>query len=288
MNIDDPKLTAFALDELDEPERSTIARGVADSPEARRYVEETRELSRALKNGFAADLQSQRPQTRVRRAPMLIDIHDDAWFWSIGRPLAIAATIAIFALLAAIAIGTYKSRSNSNPPVAVDYEPIEGEQGPGGASEFSGPATVANPLRIGTIDRIERVVIGELNGDPHLEDGELRLIEIINDAYRIERLKQRLKVPVLSKQSHRTLGNRGYGLIFLDRGGRILATARFCRLPQTGFVLQPLQNAYERDGRYFLGRGEVVPGAWKSDVDYSGYAIAFPDWNECVGYAPNA
>ena len=29
MNVDDPKLTAYALDELDEPERSAIARAIA-------------------------------------------------------------------------------------------------------------------------------------------------------------------------------------------------------------------------------------------------------------------
>src|ERR1051325_9760653 len=46
MNTDDPKLTAFALDELAEPERSTIARAIADSPQAQRYVEKTRELAR--------------------------------------------------------------------------------------------------------------------------------------------------------------------------------------------------------------------------------------------------
>src|SRR2546425_332805 len=39
MNIDDPKLTAFALDELDEPERSTFARAVARPPAKRADVE---------------------------------------------------------------------------------------------------------------------------------------------------------------------------------------------------------------------------------------------------------
>jgi len=38
MSPDDPKLTAFALDELDEPEKSAIARALANSPEAQRFV----------------------------------------------------------------------------------------------------------------------------------------------------------------------------------------------------------------------------------------------------------
>ena len=43
MNLDDPKLTAFALNELDEPERSQVAQAIAESPEAQRAVDETRE-----------------------------------------------------------------------------------------------------------------------------------------------------------------------------------------------------------------------------------------------------
>src|SRR2546422_10396423 len=102
MNIDDPKLTAFALGELDEPDRSTIAREVAESPEAQRVVDETRELARALKNEFAAELNE-----KARPARNLSDIRDDPWFWGIGRPLAVAAVIAIFAVLSVLLIGTY-------------------------------------------------------------------------------------------------------------------------------------------------------------------------------------
>jgi len=58
INLDDPKLTAFALGELDEPERSTIAREIAESPEAQRVVDETRELAGMLKKEFAMELQT--------------------------------------------------------------------------------------------------------------------------------------------------------------------------------------------------------------------------------------
>src|ERR1043166_3328286 len=100
MNIDDPKLTAFALDELDEPERSTIARAVADSPEAQRYVEETRELADALKEQFAAELETDTPASVPAN---LVDIRDDSWFWAIGRPLAIAAVMALCAVVGGVA-----------------------------------------------------------------------------------------------------------------------------------------------------------------------------------------
>ena len=99
MNTDDPKLTAFALDELDEPERSTIARKVAESPEAQRVVDETRELARALKSEFAVELNK-----KTRSSPNLSDIRDDPWFWGIGRPLAIAAVLAVFAIIAGVTV----------------------------------------------------------------------------------------------------------------------------------------------------------------------------------------
>jgi hypothetical protein len=285
MNTDDPKLTAFALDELDEPEKSTIARAVAESLEAQRVVDETRELGRALKNEFAADIANEKPAP-VRRN--LSDIRDDPLFWSRARPLAIAAVLAIFALGGAIAIATYNSRRNSTS--SVDYAVIEAEEKPHTQAlpEFAAPKSVANPLPADAIKRIERVVIGEIDRDPHLENAELRVIEIINDAYRIERFKQRLRIPVVSKKSYHGLAGQSYQLMFLDQRGRLIGSAQFYRTPDLGFVLQPLKNAYETGGRYFVGGSAVLPGDWQTDVNYREYVIQFPDWGECIGYAPGA
>jgi len=105
MNIDDPKLTAFALDELDEPEKSRIARAVTESPEAQRLVDETRELSAALKNEFASELKSEKAPANV------IDFRDDPWFWSIGRPLALAAVLALLALISSVAVFSFRRES---------------------------------------------------------------------------------------------------------------------------------------------------------------------------------
>ena len=149
MNIDDPKLTAFAIDELEEPEKSTIARAVAESPEAQRVVEETRELSRALKNEFAAEMANERPRPPSRS---LSDIRDDPWFWSIGRPLAIAAVIAIFAIVSGVTVVSLKHRSaeqvvvtGSNIPSAeeVGQKPVEAEVQPEFHEEIA--ATPAAP-----------------------------------------------------------------------------------------------------------------------------------------------
>jgi len=107
MNIDDPKLTAYALDELDEPEKSTMARAVAESPEAQQFVAETREMAGVLKSEFASELEKEETSMPAN----IIDIRDDPWFWSIVRPLSIAAVVALCALIAAVAVFTTQRES---------------------------------------------------------------------------------------------------------------------------------------------------------------------------------
>ncbi len=104
MNVDDPKLTAYALDELDEPERSTIARATADSPEVQRFVEETQDLARALRSQYRVELQR---ELIVRGK--LTAIHGDA-FWSKAGPLAIAALLAVLAVVGAVVFSSNESR----------------------------------------------------------------------------------------------------------------------------------------------------------------------------------
>lgn len=60
MKLDEPKLTAYALGELDNDERRAIEVELDQSPEAREFVDETRDfaevLSRELKAAPAATL----------------------------------------------------------------------------------------------------------------------------------------------------------------------------------------------------------------------------------------
>src|SRR2546429_9341271 len=98
MNIDDPKLTAYALDDLDEAERAAIAHEVARSPQAQREVQETQTVARLLRAEFAAELEHRQDADGTTKplSANLSDIRDDPWFWSIARPLAIAAGFAVF------------------------------------------------------------------------------------------------------------------------------------------------------------------------------------------------
>src|SRR3954471_15868547 len=136
MNVDDPKLTAYALDELDEPERSAIARAIADSPEVQRFVAETQDLARDLRLQYRLDLQ------RGFVAPgKLTGIQGDA-FWSKAGPLAIAALIAVLAVVGAVIFSSNESRTSQlsksdfpphlagNSPQPNQFAPVQAEDAP--------------------------------------------------------------------------------------------------------------------------------------------------------------
>jgi len=159
MNTDDPKLTAFALDELDEPEKSAMARAVAESPEAQRVVDKTLDLARALKNEFVAELNKE-----TKPASNLSDIRDDPWFWGIGRPLAIAAVLAVFAMIAGVTVVSVKHHSEqvvvtgSNIPSAEEIAPnptsteVEGQM----MDEVIAPAPAATAIAKTDVDTYRR------------------------------------------------------------------------------------------------------------------------------------
>jgi len=117
MNLDDPKLTAFALDELDGTEKSAMAKDIAASPAAQHEVDEIRALAGNLRAEFAAEMGDARSggfpaadltKRRSGDRRSLTDIRGDRWFWQIARPLSIAAILAVAAVVAAIAIGTFQ------------------------------------------------------------------------------------------------------------------------------------------------------------------------------------
>ena len=115
MNIDDPKLTAYALDELDAAERAAILEEVTTSPEVQREVQETQTMARLLRKEFAAEAEQlrYRENTDATKAPLsanLSDIRDDPWFWTRARPLAIAAVFAVFAVIGLAIFGSNKLR----------------------------------------------------------------------------------------------------------------------------------------------------------------------------------
>ena len=68
MNLNDPKLTAYALEELDEIERQAVAREVNASPEAQCQIQETQAMARLLRAGFAAELEHRQDADATRKS----------------------------------------------------------------------------------------------------------------------------------------------------------------------------------------------------------------------------
>src|SRR5204863_5152629 len=138
--VDDPKLTAYALNELEKLERSAIARATADSPEAQRFVAETQDLARALRSQYRVELQ------REVTAPRKLTTLDGDAFWSKAGPIAIAALIVLLGVVGAVMFSSNEShisprlRSNLSPQLAGgpaqsnQFAPVETED-PGWVSQ---------------------------------------------------------------------------------------------------------------------------------------------------------
>lgn len=131
MNVDDPKLTAYALHELNESERSAIARATADSPEAQRFIADIEDLARALRLQYRLEFK------REPIAPEKIAaIHADT-FWSKVGPLTIAALLAVLAVVGAVLFSSSESRVSGSSSLSGDltgqhaqpnqFAPVEAE-----------------------------------------------------------------------------------------------------------------------------------------------------------------
>ena len=101
INLDDPNLTAFALGELSANEHAAMAQAVASSPEAQTYVAETQQLARLLKSEYAAE-QNLPPE----HSPNIVRMEEQRRLWSSTQWGSLAAALAIFAVLGALAVST--------------------------------------------------------------------------------------------------------------------------------------------------------------------------------------
>lgn len=160
--------------------------------------------------------------------------------------------------------------------------------------------SVSNPLPRATVKKIRSAIVGtwasneetkaigsseELSTIVSKKEWEIKVLEIIKDPYRLEKLKIILGTPKLQKKQ--AFIGATYQLIFLDQNGRIVAAASFFLAPKVGYVLNLSPNAFEKDGRYYHGWGtQRVPGNWGSTIDYRNYVIPFVNWNEAIGYTP--
>jgi len=165
INLDDPRLTAYAFDELSGAEKAEMEAVLAASPEAQEFVREVRQLSGALKAEYDAERES-RPIPHTNIVPLAQK--DEPW--SFSRRLALAAAVALFAVIGAIAIGPELRKRTATESMfshsqmlnqavdAVDGAVPPPPQGPAEGVEFAS-AKAAEPkitLALGLTDEAGR------------------------------------------------------------------------------------------------------------------------------------
>ncbi|HWM26623.1 MAG TPA: von Willebrand factor type A domain-containing protein [Chthoniobacterales bacterium] len=101
INLDDPNLTAFALGELSGAEHAAMEQAVSSSAEAQAFVAETQQFAGLLKSEYAADR-----QLPPERSQNIIRMEDQRRLWSPIQWGSLAAVLAIFAVLGALAVST--------------------------------------------------------------------------------------------------------------------------------------------------------------------------------------
>ena len=109
VNLDDPNLTAFALGELSADDHARMAEAVADSPDAQTYVVETEQFAGLLRAEYEGD----RQQQPAPRSPIVVRMEEErraSWRYQWGS---LAAALAIFAVIAAIAFTTIQRESGT-------------------------------------------------------------------------------------------------------------------------------------------------------------------------------
>ena len=113
VNLDDPNLTAFALGELSPDEHARMAKLIADSPEAQSYVAETQQFVRLLRGEYEADRQHSGDAIPQKITPFsdAARIEEERRSSSRYQWGSLAAAVAIFAVIAAVAITTIERES---------------------------------------------------------------------------------------------------------------------------------------------------------------------------------
>ena len=136
INLDDPKLTAYALDELTGQEKAEVETAVSASPEAQEFVKELRLLSGNLRAEYASER-----DTHVTASRNVIPLEKKRRTMEPVSWLGLAAAVVLCASLVAVAIGTlrrggrvvalassprYAERSLLSVPEQAATSPVDG------------------------------------------------------------------------------------------------------------------------------------------------------------------
>jgi len=119
-DLDDPKLTAYALGELAEDESAAMEKAIAQSAEAQAWVAEVRAVAATMRAEFGADLFERKPLN-------IMPLETTRSFWSDNRwsSFAVAAVLAIAALVAAVFLSPTSRERGSLARVRLPKQPAD-------------------------------------------------------------------------------------------------------------------------------------------------------------------
>jgi len=142
VNLDDPNLTAFALGELSPDDHARMAKAIADSPEAQSYVAETQQFARLLRAEYEADRQQPADAGKHQRLSKVVWIEEQRRSSSRYQWGSLAAALAMFAVIAAVAINTIQRESGKLSKPLADVPKSEKQQNPAAPVEAIPEPTV--------------------------------------------------------------------------------------------------------------------------------------------------
>lgn len=138
LDLEDPRLTAYALGELDERERSELEGRISESPEACELVGEIRETAALLHDELRSESTLQ--LTKARRERIEDRLTRKPW-WVIPRRWKLAASLAAVALIALLVYSSMVPEPEPGPVLVRFQDPDGGS----GAQPFAGDALALSP-----------------------------------------------------------------------------------------------------------------------------------------------
>lgn len=153
-SLDDPKLTAFALGELDEAQAKVVAAQVADSAEARAFIDEVRATAKLLTDEFASEPAPELTEMQRRRIDQKLTLPTRRF-----RPLHWAYAAVAASLVLAIAGFTAFRSIESSSPVTFSFvgDSLRDQSGAGAhtlaaATAAQAEHSAAAPLSVALVD----------------------------------------------------------------------------------------------------------------------------------------
>ncbi len=256
--IDDPKWTTYALDELPGSERAELDTELRAFPDVRRFIEETREAAALIREAFALE-----PVTMLsaRQRQAIEERARSAWPRPLRKRWGLLAIAA--AAFIALAVPFWKHRSPKLQPTTVREGSPPKDRGPMSSAERTGAPAVRDTARLPKTPH-KRVPIDREPSplpDPRSLDFELPLYARSSS----EPLRALLPPPVQPFEAPKSTGVLSGRLI--DQTGSVIPGAAISIQHQATGATRKIVS--DENGRFEVP--DLPPGELRLDIALAGF-----------------